>query len=167
MYKKLALISTVVSLSLSSFAFAEPHSSGLYIEGNLGASYASLDFLGVEINKFSSLGINTNIGYQFNNYVGLEAGATRYAFDGNGLYGVDVAAKFILPFDMKNNDFNIFAKVGATTMGGGNDRLTTPLLGLGAAYGITQNLDVNVQATAASNGWFSFGLLTGGLTYHF
>lgn len=166
MIKKHSYLPALLLAVASTLSYADPHGRGAYIEGNVGEIYASIHFLGVIASKFDSVGANVNAGYQFNNYLGAEAGFTQYAFS-HGLNSFDLAGKFILPFQIANNDFNVFAKLGASSLGGHGGRAVAGLAGVGAGYAVTQNLDLNLQAQATTLGFFSLGLLSGGLTYHF
>lgn len=163
MKKILAVISAGLALaSLNNTSFAAIHDGGAYIEGNIGTLYSSFSLFDDEYTKFGSVGLNTNLGYQFNRYLAAEAGYTSYG--SNSLNNVDVAAKFILPV---TNDFSLSAKIGPAYIFKSGDSEFVPLAGIGAAYSITQSMDINVQAQGISNGFFSIGLISGGLTYHF
>ena len=163
------LISAIALLASCTSVFASPHESGAYIEGNIGTLYESVDILGIQASAFGSLGLNANLGYQFNRYLAAEAGYTAYGIGETGgiVNGVDAAAKFILPFQIGESDFSVFAKLGVADLFKGGDNSVTPLAGIGAAYAITPNLDLNVQAQGVTEGFFSLGLLSTGLTYHF
>jgi len=141
---------------------------GAYIEGNIGQVFAeaSFDIDGYRVGDTvrGGLGANVNGGYQFNRYFALEGGYTYY---GHSVNMVDVAAKGIIPI---TNRFNIFGKIGPgylfTT--GSNSGSTAALFGgIGAAYALTPSLDINIQGAGATEGFFSFGLASLGLTYHF
>src|SRR3989338_3235298 len=54
--------------------------AGIFVSGNLGygyANYLSNDFRGLSVNR-GGFAWNANAGYQFNQYVALEAGYTQY-----------------------------------------------------------------------------------------
>lgn len=161
---KLFIALILLTSACASFA---AHERGAYLEGNIGTLYESLDFFGIEFHEFGSVGLNANLGYQFNRYLAAEFGYTAYGINHHLLNNVDLAGKFILPFTIGNNNFNVFAKLGVADVFSGHDNSLLPMAGLGASYELTQNLDLNVQAQGVTQGFFSLGLLSTGLTYHF
>lgn len=155
------------SLIVTSFAYAAPHEKGNYVEWNIGASsYARVKYT-PEFNysEPTSIGSNVNLGYLFNRYFATEIGYTQYNLRGNAPNGVDLAVKFIYPFNVVNYDLNIFAKIGSAYL---SDTGLRPLVGVGAAYQVTPKLDLNtqVQDSLCIDGKSST-LLSVGLTYHF
>lgn len=163
--KSLFLAPLSLALLTSSVAFAEPHNSGNYIEGNVGTLYATVSFWGDTYTQFGSVGANVNLGHQFMPYFATEVGYTNYG--ASSLNMVDLAAKLILPFNVNGNDFSVFAKAGPAYGFSPDDSGFIPFAGIGAGYSVNQNLDVTLQAQGVSEGFFSLGLLSAGLTYHF
>lgn len=158
------LVSFILALSFINVAAAKPHERGAYLEGNIGTNYASFHFLGADYSEFDSVGVNANLGYQFFRYLALETGVTTY---NRGLIGVDAVLKAIVPLELGNNDISLFGKIGPAYVTDGHGDSLLPYLGLGAAYAVTPNLDINVQAQGVTVGFASLGLLSAGLTYHF
>lgn len=162
--KKIMTVATasIILLSFNHLALAAIHDHGAYVEGNVGTLYSSFSFFGENYTQFGSVGANANLGYHFNKYFAAEAGYTNYG--ANALNNIDVAARFSLPL---TNDFSLFAKIGPAYVFKNSDRTLVPFAGIGASYSLTQQLDANVQVQSISDGFFSLGLLSGGLTYHF
>jgi len=158
------LTSFILALSFTNIATAKPHERGAYLEGNIGSNYTSFHFWGTDYSEFNSVAANANLGYQFFRYLALETGFTAY---NRGLNGVDAALKVILPLELGNNDVSLFGKIGPSYVFDNDSGSLLPYLGLGAAYSVTPNLDVNVQAQGVTVGFLSLGLLSAGLTYHF
>lgn len=155
------------SLIVTSFAYAAPHEKGTYVEWNIGASsYARIKYT-PEFNysEPTSIGSNVNLGHLFNRYFATEIGYTKYNLRGNAPNSVDLAVKFIYPFDLVNYDLNVFAKIGSAYL---FDTGLRPLVGIGAAYQVTPKLDLNtqIQDSLCIDGKSST-LLSVGLTYHF
>lgn len=144
------------------------NASGIFISGNLGYSdqgYKKSDFVSTP-SKLDTTGFawNANAGYQFNQYVAVEGGYTRFAdtkatFTGLGtntisLYGLGMDVKGILPV---SSQFDLFAKVGAMRLsekqtvqeGSATAKLTgnawTPTLGLGTAFNVNSNVALTLQ----------------------
>jgi hypothetical protein len=145
-------------------SFAAPHTSGAYAEVNIGTLYQSVNFFGYSFEAFGSAGINGNLGYQLSQYISAETGYTNY---GRGLNNIDAVAKFIFPFQIGNQDFSVFAKVGPAYVFRQGEGSVLPYGGLGGSYALSNNLDVTVQGQGITNGFFSVALLSLGLTYHF
>jgi len=161
---------TVIALStLACTAFAT-HDKGAYVEANVGGSYGTFSFFDYSTTT-SAIGGNLNAGYQFNRYFAAEVGYTYFGGDLDLSMG-NISAKGILPL---NEKFNLFAKLGAGYMapntGGEGGGLGVATYGIGAAYAITPSLDINTQFQGAwmwqGFGSSTFGLVSGGLTYHF
>ncbi|MDR3490840.1 MAG: outer membrane beta-barrel protein [Gammaproteobacteria bacterium] len=174
-----------LSLVVASLAYAAPHEKSFYAEGNIGASlYSLVKYIpNYNYSEHVGVGLNINLGYLFNRYVATEIGYTRYNLGGNNNApnGVDLAAKFIYPFNVANHDLNVFAKIGPTYIfqrvtgtqtGGSGSRLRKSagtLIGVGAAYQVTPKLDLNAQAQDSFIYFDSRNptLFSVGLTYHF
>ena len=157
----IALIAACAAVS----AEAAQHNQGGYIEGNLGTLYASVNLFHTKSTMIGSFGANANGGYLFTPNFAMETGYTNY---GLGLNNVDVAAKFILPFTISNNDFSVFAKVGpAYTFDNSGQGQALLFGGVGGSYALTDKLDLNLQAQGVTIGFFSLGLISTGLDYHF
>lgn len=164
---KTTLFAIILGTSFTGIALAEPHDNGAYIEGNIGTLYASTHFWGVNYTYFGSVGANANVGYLFNRYFATEMGYTNYTLSRDSLNNVDVALKGILPFTIQNHDVSLFAKVGPAYVFSGGSGEVVPFAGIGASYRLTSHLDANIQAQGLTNGFFSLGLISGGLTYYF
>lgn len=154
------------------------NAAGIFISGNLG--YGSIgvkksDFndpiTGTAPTKFNNTGLAwaANLGYQFNQYVAVEAGYLDFGGDkatgtisGNPVTqkdtfgGFNIAVKGILPI---NRQFDLFGKAGLIDMhwhetdssstsllnGAGSTNKLVPLLGIGAAYNINSNVALTLQ----------------------
>lgn len=162
--QSIKILSTLLIMMMAVNAEAKVHERGAYLEGNVGTLYASVNLFGIEFSQFGSFGINTNGGYQYSRYFATELGYTNY---GLGLNNIDAAAKFILPFGDGMNDYTVFAKVGPAFLFQGNNQGFLPLLGVGGSYSMNDHLDANIQAQGVTAGFFSLGLVSAGLTYHF
>jgi OOP family OmpA-OmpF porin len=160
MKKIILMISLGLSLATTS-AFAT-HDSGVYIEGNIGTNYTGIDAFGDTFSSNGGVGVNTNLGYQFNRYLAAEVGYTYYGIN-EGFSGLDAAAKLILPLHER---FYAFGKLGVAVYSDGSETLTLPFGGIGVAYQVTPALDFNIQAQG-SNFLYQIGLISAGVTYHF
>jgi hypothetical protein len=154
----------IVSPFVSQSGFAKAHDSGTYAEFNIGTLYQSLHFMNYNYSAFNSVGVNGSLGYQFATNIALEAGYTYYGY---GLNSVDAVAKVILPFTLGSQDFSVFAKLGPAYVFRGSDHGVLPYGGIGASYAINSSLDLTVQGQGITNGFFSLGLVSLGLAYHF
>ena len=161
-----SIAALVLAASMGS-AVAAPRQSGMYLDANVGTLYATTSLFGIQYTKYGSIGANANLGYQFNQYIATEAGYTIYNFDGHSANNIDIATKFILPFNVGTNDFSVFAKLGAADVFSGGDHSVMALAGLGGSYAVTQKTDLTLQAQGVSNGFFSLGLISAGVSYHF
>lgn len=144
----------------------------------------------------SHLAWAAHIGYQFNKYFAVESGYTSFGavklvipeadinanVVGKAYYsGVDLLAKGILPI---NDQFSLFGKAGVVylhsnvdvsasqsgvTVFGENDSSWTaaPELGMGAAYNVTQNAAINVQAIHAFDEKPAVTAYLAGVSYKF
>lgn len=175
----LASISLTMAGEMTSTAASDDQSStsGLFVSGNLGLGsiingYKGSDFVRDHSYSFRNYGFAwaANLGYMFNQYVGLEAGyqtfglatatATRVAGGASSSMtttfgGFDGVVKGVLPV---SNAFDLFAKVGTVDM---HARTTgsianvaavvpsastwMPLVGVGAAYNVNSNVAVTLQ----------------------
>lgn len=161
-------ISTSVFASSSTSSSAPvPHDSGAYIEGNVGAQFTTVSVWGNTYGAFGSVGANLNGGYQWNKYFATEAGYTLYGVGNSTINGVDLALKGIIPFTAGNSNMSVFGKLGGSYLFSHGDTETLPLVGAGVSYGLTSKVDLNVQAQTLLGGFYSFGLASVGLTYHF
>lgn len=157
----------VASASISS-AFALTHESGAYADLNAGVLYASVSFLGYNYSAFGSAGLNTNLGYQFNRYFATELGYTAYGIDHDLLNNIDIAAKVIIPVVEGQHPISLFGKIGPSyVFAGGHGGTGALYTGLGAAYQMTDKLDLTAQAQGITQGFFSLGLVSLGVSYHF
>ncbi len=160
-------ISTSVFAASSNASATAPHDNGAYIEGNVGAQFATVSVWGSTYSAFGSAGLNFNAGYQWNKYFGTEAGYTLYGIGDGTINGLDIALKGIIPFTIGNSNFSVFGKLGGSYIFADGDNETLPLVGVGVSYGLTSKVDLNVQAQTLLGGFYSFGLASVGLTYHF
>ena len=158
-------VMALVIAAIASSTQAAPHEQGGYIGANIGTPYASVHLFDIKVAGFGSVGFNVNGGYLFNRHFALETGYVNYGF---GLNHADVAAKFILPFNINNNDFTVFAKAGpALIFNNSGGSYAGLFAGVGTSYAMTDKLDLNLQAEGSTFGWLSLGLISTGLTYHF
>lgn len=144
------------------------NAAGIFVSGGLG--YGNVFAKKSDYNpqptslKTGGLAWNTNVGYQFNQYLAVEAGYTSFgeakATLGSmslttslGGFGADV--KGIYPI---NSQFDVFAKAGAidmhetlegrdsgVTIGKVTGNAWTPMLGLGTSYNINNHVALNLQ----------------------
>lgn len=175
--------------SLADSSISNLASTGqFYVDGGMG--YGKTDTAGISLPKLDENGLVYTFGggYQFNNYLGLEAGYTRFpdvkasknliAKD-NKL--IDIAAKGILPL---SNKFNVFGKLGVARVGSdfaqgvftndgrsisGSQSKILPYLGAGLGYSLTQNVDFSVQLAGSPRSGVMPAMygLTAGITYKF
>lgn len=164
MNKNIRVIAATALLSLCSLSQAAIHNQSAYIEGNVGSLYSNGKFLGDHYTNFDNLGFNANLGYQLTPNLATEVGYTNY---GNALNNVDAAVKVILPFTIIGNDFSVFAKAGPSFVFKGHSKAYTPLVGLGASYSLSHDLDTTFQVQSVTQGNFNLGLASVGFTYHF
>lgn len=163
--QSLKLILPIIILTTGGSAIASAAKNGPYIEGNIGTLYASVNFFGIQLSQFGSFGINANGGYQFNTHWATEMGYTNY---GLGLNNIDAAVKYIMSIGDDDSRFSLFGKIGpAFVFDNHGSSSLLPFAGLGAAYSINNNLDATIQAQGITVGFFSLGLVSTGLTYHF
>ena len=179
------LISAVITLMAAS-ASAQTESgqaynrhTGFYASGNVGVTVGAIpDFFSNDnsyLFEAGGIGVNGGVGYQFNSYFAPELGVTYFRFPGNNNNSDDfnlllgyAALKGILPL---GDRFNINAKLGvsgAKELGSDEKSNVLPYMGLGMGFALTSNLDfdVGIQGTTFW-GLANFGLISGGLTYHF
>lgn len=161
---RLAVIAALLA-SVSLTTAATPHTKGGYIEANIGTLYASINLFGYEFSQLGSIGLNTNAGYQFSQNLALEMGYTNYGV--SSLNNIDGALKVIFPFELGNKDASLFVKAGPAFIFTNDGSTITPFLGVGASYALTDKVDATLQAQGISEGFFSLGLISAGLTYHF
>lgn len=160
---KIKLIaSSFLGLIVLNSANANVREQGAYLEGNVGTNYTSYNFWGQSKSEFSSIGLNTNLGYQFSRHFASELGYTYY---GNaGMNSVDAAMKGIVLL----NNVSLFGKLGAAYIfRSGKKSTAAPYVGLGGSYALTPALDFTVQAQGSPFIVINVGLLSAGLTYHF
>lgn len=144
MIKKTALLFGILGLICSSAVFAAlSHSSGPYVEGDLGIA-----------NQGRVVGI-VNGGYKFNSNIAVEA---SYMHIGDNYLGINL--KTMMPF---NNGFDLFAKIGPTLRGISADNLEI-FTGTGGSYAFTPNISGNMQVFWVSGGEVGATL---GLSYIF
>lgn len=154
--------------------------SGVFMSGNLGVGMVDLkksEFnnptTGAAPSKFRRYGFawSANLGYMFNQYVGLEAGYQTFGESKahmsvtsagtpvtvtDSLNGFDAAVKGVLPV---NNTFDVFAKAGVIdmhldpTLSVGAESVSRtkhvstwmPMIGAGVAYNVNSNVAVTAQ----------------------
>lgn len=125
------------------------------------------------------------VGYDFNKYLGLEAGYTylpKTTYDNNGgtikNYAVDLLGKISYPV---NNTFSVFAKAGAGylnqklegAVGNQTNDAVVPAFGVGAAYQVMPNLAIDASWLRFSGNYDSADNVTNvdfasvGLSYKF
>jgi hypothetical protein len=155
-------------------ANAEPRIQGAYADLLIGLAVDPYryfnpvwDLFEPNHNSFLGVNINPNIGYQFNKYFALEVGY-QYFFENTHI--VDVAAKFIQPFTVKNHDFSFYARLGPSFLMaphhstyGEDESVYTPfaVAGLGLSHTLNKNLDLSVELQVLMPS------LRAGLRYHF
>lgn len=152
-------------------ALASPTSSGIYLGANFGGTYANVAdiFDDGSTTTTGGFGANANLGYQFNNWFGVEGGFSIYTDLGlfnKNLYSGHLAGKLMIPF---TDRFNIFFKLGAAIIGAESQSQTFGALFFagGLAFAVTNQLDILVQTSGVTQGLFTVGLYSAGLTYHF
>ncbi len=157
----LATASIAMAGGMTSMAASQPSAAGAFVSGNLG--YAKQDdaikapIVAKDLRGFAW---NVNAGYQFNEYLALETGYTRFsdvkAAAGASktdaqLYGIDLLAKAIYPI---NDQFNVFAKAGAMNMYRKTSVASSPSVrqtrivpefGIGTGYNLTHNVALTLQ----------------------
>lgn len=163
-FRKLTAIA-LATLSISS-AYAAVHESGAYLDLNAGVTYETIYLWGYHYDAFGNVGLNTNLGYQFNRYFAAEAGYTAYEEDGV-LNNIDLAIKGILPISEGEHPVSLFGKIGPAYLFKGGDSTGALLVGIGGAYQMTDKVDFTLQAQGVTQGFFSLGLLSAGISYHF
>lgn len=183
---------------------AANNAAGFFVNGNLG--YGRYGLTSSDVDAFNSVGINVdrnsfawsiNAGYQFNQYIAVEAGymqlpyakLTQNSTSGNvklKTSAITADVKGILPVSQQ---FDLFAKAGlafesqslsssnagVTTVTTSDNHRIAPLFGLGVDYNINQNWSVGLQGIAtlktghAANGNYYPATYTGlvGVTYKF
>lgn len=153
MLKKLSIVCFALLFSTSIFA-ALAKSSGVYVEGNVGAN-TDFDLAG-----------SANVGYKINDYFAIEAGGAMYSGDDDNDYLFDLAVKGIYPFP---NGFNIFAKFGGAEAHGNGNFEAVVYYGAGVGYSFTPNLTGVLQwnTTTSNNGVEAPNLFFAGLNYTF
>jgi outer membrane protein W len=154
---------TVIFCLLTTNILAAPHTKGAYVEGNIGPNIVRINLFGFSITAFNSVGVNANIGYQFNPYLAPELGFTHIA----GANYFDAAMKAIYPFELGKYDFNLFGKLGAAYIYDGSSHEVAPYIGVGTSYAISNALDINIQGQGVIASNVDSTLLSLGLTYHF
>lgn len=146
--------------------------TGVYIDAGVGTNFTAYSIdtgngHSISDGSFSKAGANVNLGYKINNYLAPEVGYTYY---GIGIQSFDAALKGILPLNVGKYGANIFGKIGVAHLYNDYASVTDPLLGIGAALGVAQNVDWNVQAQAVvdttDNIHSTIGLLSTGLTFY-
>jgi Outer membrane protein beta-barrel domain len=155
-----------IFLFLATTTFALSRDKGTYLEGNVGISVLQFRLFGIiTISGFNGAGANANLGYQLNRYFASEMGFTYIT----GARYADAAMKAILPFQIKENDFTVFGKLGAAYVydNDNHNYEVTPYIGLGASYAISPSLDINIQGQGVTASIINLALLSLGLTYHF
>ena len=148
----------------------QPKTSGIYAGIGIGGGIVNAEFKEYTRDNAGLAG-NANLGYQFNKYLGLEAGFAMYSkskADGKDLatnnYAFDLAAKGIIPL---GSGFDAFAKLGAAMVhtkwastidgqavpdGGKSYTEPTAYFAAGFDYALTQHFLATLQGTATTNG---------------
>lgn len=148
MKRILALISCML-LSISCFASQEPpiqQQSGFYI----GAQYVGM------------VGVGTDIGYQFNPYVALEAQAVA-SFQA---YFGGISVKGILPTSQHTNLYAKLGIVGGTGILGDSRPGAAAFAGLGLGVYACKHLEFNFEVNGAAGSFYD-GDARIGFTVHF
>ena len=188
MLKKITILTSLSAsiffLNPCTFA-ATSLSKGIYVSLNGGYSKVDETIKGSRKQHNSDFGANANLGYKFAPVIATEAGFSWYSsenFDndikGDNNFAIDLALKLMLPFEPTG--LSLFAKAGPAMV---HHRLkdgtqpvehvgdhTRPALyyGGGIGYAISQNLAVDVQASATTKNGKTMPamyLLTAGITY--
>ncbi|OGT25157.1 MAG: hypothetical protein A3I77_08650 [Gammaproteobacteria bacterium RIFCSPLOWO2_02_FULL_42_14] len=142
--------------------------AGLFVSGDLGMGTLSDTFQKTTQKVSGNFAWAINAGYQFNKYLAAEVGYISFldqnaSLTANGatvksgvsLGGFDFNAKGIIPITDK---FSVFAKGGMMDMSSyeyasgtpsTSASVWTPDLGAGAAYNLTRNVALSVQAIHA------------------
>lgn len=145
------------SMAASDQSFSS-NPSGIFISGNAGYGQFRVA-RPANANGYNNKGFawNGNVGYQFNKYLAIESGFTKFAnVKVNGgttsapvqnTYGIDLLAKGILPI---NSQFDLFAKAGAMRLSSKTTSLAevnryVPEFGIGTSYAATRHVSVTVQ----------------------
>ena len=184
MIKKIFKYSMLISLGLVVNMEVQAE-KGVYIDGNAG--YGLLPGFSPHRGGFA---YNGDIGYQLNNYFGLELGYNHFAnvpypYASKGNYSGDLALKGILPLAER---WNLFGKLGLAYVHSQqkfsnfshiNNNLTTnftygsvsgpaPYLAAGVSYKLSQQFDINAQihGTPGTHVPEMYAALIG-LSYHF
>jgi OOP family OmpA-OmpF porin len=172
------VVSTLILALGAATTTAYAVGSGMYLGGQLGSSNTHNVVRNVQTNsipatiavrpKNTGLGERLFLGYQFNEYAGMEAGFTHYAASDYNVPATvscnnpalrenafDLVGKGIIPFS--TSGFSVFAKAGlavvSTGMSGSLNTNTTlnacgsstsnntvrPTVGIGAGYDLSQN----------------------------
>lgn len=199
MLNKKQMISIVASLSsvwIATNVYAA-QAPAAYVGGQLGWGNIHQDgFKGLSHSSSKDDGIAGRIyaGYQFNQYVAVEAGATKFSnmtskgtIEGMRLkgtvktYAADLVAKGILPLQ---NGISIYGKAGAAYLhekahasiagfsSSETESKVLPTFGVGTSYDINSNLVADlswnrIQKVGHSHGLNSTDLVAVGLGYSF
>lgn len=150
-------------------SIANNRHEGLYVGVNLGTN---LIVANGDVHHIDHvLGVNANIGFDFNPFVGLEAGYTALEDELQMPY---LAAKLGLPL---GGNLRLQGKVGASYVmlkgdhEHGKYKKTEPYLGLGLSYALSNHVDIDATVQGASNIFdkhvVGVGVVGVGLTYHF
>lgn len=170
---KLLVLATLAAATCA-FADEKPMNEhdGLYAEFNVGTN---IYYLGVMSSVGSTTGsgivgagVNGAVGYYFSPILAAEAGYIEDYVDINRSDTIHVpylAARFTADLGER---FSMFAKLGLMVPSMPNvATLVLPYTGVGMAYAVNHDMDVNVQYQGAIYGLAGGGLLGVGLTYHF
>lgn len=167
---KLLTVASLFALA-PAMSVASPTSSGVYLGANFGGTYANVAHLFDDgsTTVAGGFGANANLGYQINNWFAVEGGFTAYTdmgANGQNLYSGHIAGKLMIPF---TDRFNIFFKLGAALIGAEGDSSNYGALffGGGLALALTNQLDIVVQTSGVTQAFFTVGLYSAGLIYHF
>ncbi|MCF6808244.1 porin family protein [Thiotrichales bacterium 19S9-12] len=147
-----------------------------YVEINVGPSFSSHENLSGDNVRDDGIGVNLNVGYQFFQYFGLEAGYTRLSTGDHQAF--DAAMRFYLPFN-EEDTLRLILKMGGAqykddnyTPASGRDKYHGSLYSaIGVSYSYTKNIDFIVMASAHDtllpfvDG--NYLLCTAGVTYNF
>jgi opacity protein-like surface antigen len=149
---KIKLLAGLVALAaISNIAIAAAPGDPIYVDANIGLN-----------TSWNTLGLNADVGYMFNRYVGVEGGLTYspgYSYNSgpysysSSYYMLDAAVKGVLPLSQV---FSIYGKLGlgynnysswdnpapAPAYYGSNVGI---LIGAGAEFNLTKNWSLQVE----------------------
>lgn len=164
MKSTIKVLVAVAAMSVAAAAFAT--NVGTYVGVNAGYGKVNQSVQNSSKNKKNGFAYGIDAGYMFNQYIGVEVGATKFAnarFDGGmkqeNNYVVDLAAKGVYPI---TQEFNVFGKLGGAYVhtkfdnnglavtGNGTHSAIRPFVAAGVGYDITSNVAVDFQVSTTT-----------------